>query len=846
MAPIRHASWAPRNTKPAWDWKARGSAELNNFDDAFGIKEYVQNAVGKACGGQERSETVVDGHVSWSPHRTARRLPRARHLSSALHSFGRSANPDKTNVKVAIVLWTTGSAFNALTVFNNHLDENATFDSFTVDGESTSKANEWAVGEKGKGFILATQYLVEEIDDRIASKERENIPRYLKFGASFRVGEQIGEFKWKKSRSRRAGAVDSLRVILDDLTTRSVADYLPHKYYLEIDDCPDGGIPETYDASLETNKMREKAATILKEAQKQRIKYRLDVDGKSVVNADEVCITIIGLDCTDEPEKLFSAIYGIIPPPRQWRIHGSNFQFFISSDKPRFYHRDQLIPKGIHLCRISLNYHGNLTLSPERMSVTNDWNMTQYRHYLRASLHDAFLTLPDLAIELALDILADEHSDALAGILLPPNKDGAGQYRTAFEAAMRRRLHRTTDLPLHPYAGTEENLKLFTELDLAPVRVSHKALNIMHQSGAYAPVKEYARRILLDAPPVPDFPGLDRVRAALRTVLPTLPAENITVRDYDKLYPTVIWDDTTQNFAFALPESCEDHPDGQCMCWIGPVLQDAAKDYNGPISSRKLWRAFAEEMGGNTAIKPRVIQQQSGVNYTPVKQYARGLLLAAPPVPDLPGLDRLRAALKKVLPSLPADNITVRNYDKVYPTVIWDDQSAHLAFGVPKPCEDHAGGHCLCWIGPALQDAAQESKGRISARRLWRAPRTDEYGEWFSHGNFGTLVSIRAASLYLSVAGSQLSSSPSASLGWKRGSDAFTQYDAMATEIQTLREASTSQQKQIEDLSKIKAARDGEIGELKEGIKELREDLAYYMEGPPSKRRRLVETPSTD
>ncbi|KAJ6461852.1 hypothetical protein C8R47DRAFT_993400 [Mycena vitilis] len=742
MAPIRLASWAPRNTKPAWDWKARGSAELNNFDDAFGIKEYVQNAVGQILKDHRAREwsdwTREDYREKPVEDRSARKrtlmatypgLLTGPHGVCLMHEaclplYILSADlpiPAKSNVNVVIVLWTTDSDLNALTVFNNHLDENATFDSFTVDGESTSKTNQWAVGEKGKGFMLAIQYLVEEIDARIADMDPKDVPRYLSPGASFRVGEQIGEFKWK---TRDRGGLGR------------VGDYLPHKFISvravtrslcpphslpEIDDCLDGGIPETYDAGLETNKMQEKAATILKEAQKQRIKYRLDVDGKSVVNSDEVCVTIIGLDCRDESEKLFSAIYGIIPPPRQWRIPGSRFQFFISSDKARFYHRDQLIPKGIRLSRISLNYHGNLTLSPERMSVTNDWNMTLYRQHLRASLHDAFLTLPDLAIELALDILADEHSDALAGILLPPNKDGAGQYRAAFEPATRRHLQITHVLPLHPYSGTEENLKLFKELGLTPVRVSHKALDIMHQSGAYAPVKDYAPRILLDTPPVSDFFGLDRVRAALRTVLPSLPAENITVRNYDKLYPTVIWDDSTQNFAFALPKSCDDHPYGECMCWIGPVLQDAAKDYNGPISSRKLWRAFAEEMGGNTTIKPRVAQQQSGVNYTPVKQNAHGHLLAAPRMPDFPGLDRLRAALKKVLPSVPADNITVRNYDKVYPTVLWDAQTAPLALGVPKPCDDHVGGHCLCWIGPVLHDTAQEFKGNLPARRLWRA-----------------------------------------------------------------------------------------------------------------------------
>jgi hypothetical protein len=151
--------------------------------------------------------------------------------------------PLKTNLMVAIVLWTTGGAMNALTFFNNHLDANATFESFAVDGESTSKTNQWAVGEKGKGFILATQYLAEQIDEAVAAKATTvaGLPPRLQLangkpapnafppGLSFRVGEQIGELKWKKS--RKVGSADSLRLILDDLTTRTVSEYLPHRYH---------------------------------------------------------------------------------------------------------------------------------------------------------------------------------------------------------------------------------------------------------------------------------------------------------------------------------------------------------------------------------------------------------------------------------------------------------------------------------------------------------------------------------------------------------------------------------------------------------------------------------------
>jgi hypothetical protein len=116
--------------------------------------------------------------------------------------------------------------------------------------------------------------------------------------------------------------------------------------------------------------------------------------------------------------------------------------------------------------RLSINYGGNLTLGSDRVSVRNDWQMNHYRRDVRATMDWAFRTLPELAVELALDILTDDHSNALAGILVPDNKSSVSEYRVAFDTAMgqRRRSAAPTALPLHPYAGSDENLKLFSEL----------------------------------------------------------------------------------------------------------------------------------------------------------------------------------------------------------------------------------------------------------------------------------------------------------------------------------------------------------------------------------------------
>lgn len=374
----------------------------------------------------------------------------------------------------------------------------------------------------------------------------------------------------------------------------------------DIDDAFDGGDPDEYDRTMETAKMREKAAKILGQAAKRRSKLGLDgPNGTSVVRSDEVCITIIGIAAHHaDPEYIFSGIFGVIPPSSRWRSANSLIEFFLHDGKsPRFYHRDQHVPHGLHLNKLSVNYHGDLSLSSERIMVLNDRvRNSRYRSAMCAAIHLAFRTLPDLAVELADDILTDDHSDGLAGILVPPNRESAEEYRAAFEKVWRQKI--STSLEFHPRTSLEKNLLLFSQLSLEPVIVTPRVLEILHRSGAYMPVSEYARKRLLESCSIPDFGGLDRIRATLQKLLPSVPSENISVRQYDNLYPSVVWDDKHNLFALARPKPCEDHPAEECLCWVGPALHDIAKEYKGnEISLRKLWRAFAVEMGGDTTIK---------------------------------------------------------------------------------------------------------------------------------------------------------------------------------------------------------------------------------------------------
>lgn len=112
--------------------------------------------------------------------------------------------------------------------FNNHLDRHAGFSTFVMDGASTSRQNLWAIGEKGKGFVLATQYLYEEVEKNMnkldAVLESPIKGSGPKPKVSFRVGNKIGELAWRKS--RHEDEEDLLRVTMDDLSPVTVEEFM--------------------------------------------------------------------------------------------------------------------------------------------------------------------------------------------------------------------------------------------------------------------------------------------------------------------------------------------------------------------------------------------------------------------------------------------------------------------------------------------------------------------------------------------------------------------------------------------------------------------------------------------
>ncbi|KAK7012885.1 hypothetical protein R3P38DRAFT_3323036 [Favolaschia claudopus] len=634
---VRLSEWTPSTRRLKFVWKPIDYDEMKNYDIPFAIKEYLQNIAG-----QVKKKLHIREWNDWSKEnlfnktdeeRQARKAsliasfpgmltgPYASHLIRqyiALPLYVLTANvavPHEPNFMAAVVLWTAMDGMRALSFFNNHLDDSASFESFVKDGDSTSRYSPFPVAQTGKGFILATQFLVQEMNKNAlaalpADAKIRDLPNA---NISFRVGSQIGELKW--SRGRKPGAPITLNATLDDLTLYNTQEeYIEARYHQEID-ASGGGDPNTYDGRVGNKKKRlEDAAFNIARMKKLRIQYGLDrADSTSAVLPDEVCISVLRLPPKHTPEYLFSAVFGIFPPTRQWRLDNSNVVFFMGahSAEPRFYYRDQYVQRGIRLAHISINYHGELELSPDHTAIVRDKSgkLEQYTKELGRDADEAFRTLPDLAGELAVEILLDDHPDALARILRPRDKQAAAQYRTAFKLAMQRVFQLAGSDRIYPHTQTESDLSIFPQLGLHPVLIGEHAFQVIHESGAYLPIAHYARQLnaisdplreqLLNASEVPNYPGLSLVRILFKSALPSLPSANISVREFRHLHPRSAWSPDYQNLAFAVPRDCDEHGLKPCFCWLGPTLAVAADEYKGSprISAENLWTLLANLMG---------------------------------------------------------------------------------------------------------------------------------------------------------------------------------------------------------------------------------------------------------
>lgn len=341
----------------------------------------------------------------------------------------------------------------------------------------------------------------------------------------------------------------------------------------------------------------------------------------SRVRPDEVSITVIGLPGDLIPSEAFSGVYGIIEYDQAWRVLpqvDTPVYFFRNTGPPLFYHRDHIIRSGPALNRLSINYRGDLDLSADRTAVIKGTPAYHaYREKVSRAAHLAFEFLPDLAVEIALDILTDPglSGSTLNRILHPLDSKNATAYRIAFDKAWRTLDPALpTDKILYPYpASSTRDVRLIEELGMIGRPVAdHVMVKILQPSGAFTRIHHYAESLLLKSPPHrKPVAGFTRLQRALSYVFPSVKTEDVIMVNYKHSSPKMLWDVETKKFVLGIPAKCSEHTGGGCLCWVGPYMfraMDSWKDKNrltkdGP-SLTVLCRAFLECMDSTTRTTP--------------------------------------------------------------------------------------------------------------------------------------------------------------------------------------------------------------------------------------------------
>ncbi|KAJ6583563.1 hypothetical protein DFH09DRAFT_1029192 [Mycena vulgaris] len=621
---------------PNFKLKPAGCPELDKFDIPYAVKAYIKNMVAHVLKDLKLSEWSDWTRLDIRPGKVSPQA-REKHKQSLTASYpGLLTGPDGVRLKkaswlpsyilsatippaqiklasgrtdvttyleIVVVLWEAATTPRyAMSFFNNHIDVDTMFAGLAVDDDASEGDSD--VGKEENGFALATQFLLETVlglrkDQEKVTATRTRAPAGQRAGVSFRVGHQIGTLEQTGRMSKRR-----FQIIFDDLTPRTEEEYVQHKRAspflhstgVNIDSGPEDdkkplAAPETLAES--EARLRLDASAFLKQVSERRESMGLDRYYQRIHRSDEMCITVIGLPGKLDPEYVLGGIYGLVPPASTWRGADSPVQFFLTAAAARppvagrqaptnvmFYHRDQYVKHAPHLNRLSINYHGDLTLTADRVGIVPDDRLDRYRKDLSTSADQAFRTIPELGVQLALDILSDNHADGLGSVVKPSDTTGVEAYKKAFGDAMRQ-MHPEIPADAAIYPTSTRNDPACLEFNFTPVVVNDGARSIMSQSGAYIHILEYARHQLLAAPPVPNANGLEQLRTGISHLVPTIPPKNITVRDFCKSFPPVVWDSTTSIIAFALPPKCEDHPEGPCLCWVGPFLHAAAQEYDG-------------------------------------------------------------------------------------------------------------------------------------------------------------------------------------------------------------------------------------------------------------------------
>ncbi|OJT12334.1 hypothetical protein TRAPUB_11109 [Trametes pubescens] len=630
-----------------WSWKWKPIVSLGSMNIPFALQAFLQNQVDQLLKETHQRDWTNWTHEDLRLTSPAFRLARKQGLLSecpgmlsglgavALNedawspmyvlsiTIARSALGEtsySSDFRIINVVWEhTRSGILSVTLFNNHLDEGSDFRHIVTEGLSTKRRSQRIPGRRGSGFLCAVRAIMIEL------YLPQNVPiKDICRSVALRVGDSVGEYGWSEPKDGQR----ELMLRQYELRPLSLANVqsvpgIPSHLITTFDSrshsvaATDFAFPFDQDAPRAVREFskEKRVAAIYRERFLLHMSQKTIADVRAtepaherpLVQADEVLVTVSGLSQSCTPETLFSTVWSIFPPQRSWSIPlpGHNlceFVFYKPTDengsagdasKPRFFHRGYLIPSGPPLNNLGVDYLGDLDLTDGHAVVTTSTWFSVYLLHLGLALNMAFRTMPELATELAVDILTDSrgHPHSFGRVLSASrsvNEEGMLAYRTAFETAWRRLDPAVADPALAPYpyaAGDASEEKMLIErLGMRPVPVQPHVQHLLEKTGAYPPVKTYAETLLLSSPGTLQQPyGTENLVAALSILFPLCRGDVLSLRRYDYPYPRVVWDVKAEIFVMSASVLCEEHaarePPETCLCWVGVVLQEAVASW---------------------------------------------------------------------------------------------------------------------------------------------------------------------------------------------------------------------------------------------------------------------------
>ena len=324
-------------------------------------------------------------------------------------------------------------------------------------------------------------------------------------------------------------------------------------------------------------------AEVLKSHEKNSTDHFSQV--RPLVRDDDVCVHVIGLPGSLAAEEAFSAVFGALEEPNAWKIPGTLFEIFEGKD--RFFHRDQLVPIQSPLKGLSINYHGELRLSSDRMEIISHGR--QYEDYgakLTEALEKAMSTIPDLAALIMRSMLSSITNTI---VIKPGSKRYGIEYKAAFEAACGEHTK-----SVYPFARRAGGVDLIREFGFHPWPLDDWQMQILEDAGAYLSIEQYAQDCLLAADEglAAGFPGFDCLNRCVRRLIPELEYD-VSIRQYYHSTPRALH--RAGKVVLAHPGRCKKCTESKCSCWVGPALVRIMKEYDKNLDLENVFWVYNQE-----------------------------------------------------------------------------------------------------------------------------------------------------------------------------------------------------------------------------------------------------------